>query len=413
METVLRASASRSLREQQRLREKERRSLEEERRQLQSESRRREAGQRHAKVVQPEEQRKAELRRLRLEHYSRGADEASEKPKHGSSLAQQKGCACLPSTAPVQQSSQISAGPTSATHLPTASLGCTTTSGSADAGQGSDKATAQLEQLRQLRQRQWAKARASSQPLQCPRSAPVEQCPPSKMERAIADDLPQHLAHEKFRALSCTKKRSPDLHRFFADRELQWDDQELCHKFQNAFLADCYNSTCDPEVKRGLLAFACSKHNVFASTHNDDHSRMEKGFKSGQITATDYNQKAEMLTTGLYAMVQSGAYPDKVVEHVVREMVEHPGGVYCRVAAELDARNFPKMKQLIMAARQKQARTPSAPSDWHGCVTGINLHCSSLGHEVPTAHPSLSSLSIGSAAGRKLSRTRLRRRGAE
>ena len=64
----------------------------------------------------------------------------------------------------------------------------------------------------------------------------------------ILPDLPDQVDGTKLRSLSKTKARSANL----VD-DVDFDDQELCHKVPNHILTLAYNTTSDPVIKSDMV----------------------------------------------------------------------------------------------------------------------------------------------------------------
>jgi len=169
--------------------------------------------------------------------------------------------------------------------------------------------------------------------------------------RAIKSQVPEKVDSSKqFRQLSDTKCRSAN-----KKGDATYDDQQRCHRIPNEVLADVYNQTDDAIVKEQLLSFACSTDNMFNSTHNEDHSRMERGFMNGEISQSDFNQKSSIMETGLKNLMNSEHkdYSSKTVATILSCM-SNMSPDYKDFVANLDKRVFrdPQVKEVIDSARQ-------------------------------------------------------------
>ena len=170
--------------------------------------------------------------------------------------------------------------------------------------------------------------------------------------------IPDKLDGPKLRALSDTLK-------YGGPRPMSWDeygnkrelrsDQAKCHRIENATLAKAYNSTDNEAVKRGILKFNYSRDNMFAGAHNDDHSEMERALHRGNASATQLQQKGEMLKTAMNKLNKHPEdYSADTVQHILKTLREESSD-YNEVVADVDLRGCcAQAKVEVRKARQER-----------------------------------------------------------
>jgi hypothetical protein len=169
-------------------------------------------------------------------------------------------------------------------------------------------------------------------------------------------DLPDKVNGQKLRSLSDTNQRNVNETKMVRAGFNAKGKRQLCHRLPNEVLKECYNTTEDLRIKQDIVKFNMSTDNIRRSGHNDDHTRMEKGLKSGDYYATDFNQKQQQIERALENLTQYDDYSDKGVTHILRTLKEFGPG-YNRIVAELDKRKYSSnkdAKDLIQAARDEQ-----------------------------------------------------------
>ena len=165
----------------------------------------------------------------------------------------------------------------------------------------------------------------------------------------ILPDLPDQVDGTKLRSLSKTKARSANL----VD-DVDFDDQELCHKVPNHILTLAYNTTSDPVIKSDIVKFNYSSDNIIKSTKNKDHSEIEMKFKNDDKVATaDYNWKANSMATALEKMLKFDDYSFECVAHILSTMSTVSDN-YLEFVGSLDLRVFHEdvVKKVVSEARE-------------------------------------------------------------
>lgn len=131
-------------------------------------------------------------------------------------------------------------------------------------------------------------------------------------------------------------------------------DQNKCHRIENATLVKAYNSTTDNTIKREIIKFNLSKDNAFHGSNNKEHTAMERAFRKGEATATQYNRKAEMLLTAMSNLNHyRDDYSQQTAVHILNTL-KAESKTHMKVVADLKKSSFssPAIKEVIDEARQ-------------------------------------------------------------
>jgi len=144
-------------------------------------------------------------------------------------------------------------------------------------------------------------------------------------------------------------------------------DQNKCHRIENATLVKAYNSTTDDAIKREIIKFNLSKDNAFHGVNNEDHTTMERAFRSAGKgpTATQHSRKADMLLTAISNLnYYKEDYSEKTVVHILKTL-KNESPVYNEIIADLKKSSFstPAIKAVIDEARQENENEKHRPSN--------------------------------------------------
>jgi hypothetical protein len=189
---------------------------------------------------------------------------------------------------------------------------------------------------------------------------PAVRRPCSNLQQSVLEpwalDLPDKMDGKTLRSRSDTNLRNVNGTKMVRAGSNAKGKRELCHRLPNEVLTECYNTTEDLRIKQDIVKFNMSTDNIRRSGHNGDHTEMEKGLKSGDYYAKDFNRKQQQIERALENLHQYDDYSDKGVTHILRTLKEFGPG-YNRIVAELDKRKYSSnkdAKDLIQAARDEQ-----------------------------------------------------------
>ena len=160
------------------------------------------------------------------------------------------------------------------------------------------------------------------------------------------------LSSTAFRAQSATEKASYALKH---TRDRTYDDQQACHRIENAHMARAFNSTSDERIRSDIMGEAHSDANIFYGAKNNDHTAMERAMATNTATQDQWERKTEMLETGFRNMKQAGDMAAKSVAHVM-QTVAGTSDDYNDSIASLDMRTHYSTaeKHQIAAARARR-----------------------------------------------------------
>lgn len=166
-----------------------------------------------------------------------------------------------------------------------------------------------------------------------------------KKRTIVPKKLPNTVTGTQLRYLSSAKSRSHCLVKTRPSRE-------RCHRVPNSLLTKAYNSTSNYAIKEDIVAFNYSSDNMFNGKNNGDHSRMERGFISGNISAQDFQRKSNMLTTALTRFFNSAKYSLDSFCHILHIMLAQ-SPTYRHFVSKLDLRVFndDRIKSIVVSLR--------------------------------------------------------------